>query len=316
MNAKRFFAQFGRGCSMGLGMVPGVSAGTLAVIVGIYDELIDALSSLRKEFKRSFVRLLPIVLGILIASALVLLGVHFFYSKAEFIICCVFAGFVLGTIPLIANKVGFKNETGKKIIGIVIGFIVAAGIGALSVISKLYWGLDFSAAFIEGRWWTYLACLVAGFIAAAACIVPGISGAMILFIFGLYNPCVGIYAGADSMFHNHDRILSGLGLTAAILVGGLLGIILTAKGMRRLMEKRREITFSVVFGFVLGSIVSIFCNQSLLNDANEWAYSRTPTWAYIVGSILFVGVAVGFYFVSRYATKSKEKAEEQSASVN
>ena len=296
---------------MGLGMVPGVSAGTLAVIVGIYDELIDAISSLRKEFKRSFLRLLPIVLGLVIASALVLLGVHFFYSKAEFIISCVFAGFVLGTIPIIANKVGFHSEIGKKVLGIIIGFIVAAGIGVLSVISKLYWGLDLSAAFIAGRWWTYLACLAAGFIAAAACIVPGISGAMILFIFGLYNPCVGIYAGPDSMFHNHDRILSGLGLTAAIFVGALLGIVLTAKGMRKLLANKREMTFAVVFGFVLGSIVAIFCNQALLNDANEWAYSRTPTWGYIVGAILFVGIAVGFYFISRYAGKSKEETQEE-----
>ena len=99
-------------------------------------------------------------------------------------------------------------------------------------------------------------------------------------------------------------------------VGALLGIILTAKGMRRLLANKREATFSVVLGFVLGSIVAIFCNQALLNDANEWAYSRTPTWGYIVGAVLFVGVAVGFYFLSRYAGKSKEKPQEEDSSAH
>lgn len=284
---------------MGLGMVPGVSAGTMAVIVGIYDEMIDALSSLRKNFKQSFITLLPIILGLVISSVVILIGVHLGYSYAEFVISCVFAGFVLGTTPLIAKEVQLKDKKAKKILGICIGFIIAAGIGVLSVLSKLYWNIDFAQAFIDGRWWTYLACVLAGFIAMAACIIPGISGAMILFIFGLYNPCVAIFVGEESILHNHGRLWSGLGLTACLAIGAILGLIVAAKGMKTALQKRRDVTFSVVFGFVLGSIVSIFCNQSLLDENNVWAYSRTPLWGYIVGPILFVALAIGFYLLVR-----------------
>lgn len=68
MNVKEFFKKFGIGAVIGAAMIiPGVSGGTIAVLLNIYDKLIGAISDLKKDFKNSFLFLLPIILGALVA---------------------------------------------------------------------------------------------------------------------------------------------------------------------------------------------------------------------------------------------------------
>ncbi len=312
MSVKKFFLQFSRGAAMGFGMaIPGVSAGTIAVIVGVYDDLINSISNLRKEFKKSFINLLPIALGLVISAILLFIGINYCYDKAEYVISCIFAGFVIGTTPIVAREAKLKEVSAKKIILIIAGFIIAAAIGIGSCLAKLYGSLDFGAYFIQGVWWAYPLCLAAGFIAMAACVVPGISGSMCLFMLGLYNPLLEIFIGNDSIFHNHDRIWSGLGLFACAAVGCLIGLIFAAKVMKKAMAKTRDGTFSIVFGFVLGSIVCLFVNQSVINDEGVWAYARTPLWGWIVGSILLVGVTLASYFlIARKSAQKDNKVNE------
>jgi putative membrane protein len=108
MKMNEWFKKFLKSCSMGLGMIPGVSAGTMAVLVGIYDELIDAIASLRKNFKASIKTLFPILLGLVLSSVLILLAVQYGYGYAPFVITCVFAGLILGSLPLVTKEL--KNE--------------------------------------------------------------------------------------------------------------------------------------------------------------------------------------------------------------
>lgn len=283
---------------MGFGMaVPGVSAGTIAIIVGLYDEMIEAFANIGKHFKQSVKTLFPILLGLVIASLLLFVGIHFGYSKAEYVISCIFAGFVIGTTPIIARKVDLKHLSFKTAALIIVGFIIAAGIGVGSALAKLFGDFSISVAFINGTWWTYPLCVVAGFIAMAACVIPGISGSMCLFMFGLYNPILEIIIGENSILHNHDRILSGLALLVCLAIGAVSGLLLASKGMKRAVEKHKDATFALVLGFVLGSIVCLFCNQALLDEADVWAYARTPLWGWILGSILLIGVTVASYFL-------------------
>ncbi len=297
---------------MGLGMaIPGVSAGTIAVIVGVYDELIGAIANIRKEFKKSFITLLPIALGLVISAILLLIGIHYCYEKAEYVISCIFAGLVIGTTPIVVKEAKLHEISAKKTILIIVGFIIAAAIGVGSCLAKLYWKLDFGAYFIEGVWWAYPVCLSAGFLAMTACVIPGISGSMCLFMLGLYNPLIAIVVGSDSIFRNHDRTLSGIGLLVCAIVGALAGLIFASKVMKRALAKTRDGTFSIVLGFVLGSIVCLFANQSLINDEGVWAYERTPLWGWIVGSVLLAVVTIASYFLIARKQMKKNDKEKQ-----
>ena len=75
MKAKDWFSDFGRGATLGTGILPGVSVGTVGFIVNVYNKLIDSIDGLRhrKTFRQSFLALLPIALGCIAAVVLLLL---------------------------------------------------------------------------------------------------------------------------------------------------------------------------------------------------------------------------------------------------
>lgn len=313
MKAKQVCCEIARGSALGLGMIPGVSAGTMAIIVGIYDKLVDSIANLRKDFKNSWHVLWPLLIGIVVSSILVLIGVNYAYKYVPFIIACLFAGLVLGSFPVVSKEYKGQKWKASSYLLLIGGFILAAGIGVLSALSKIYWNFDFESAFIAGTWWTYLACLFVGFVAAIACVIPGISGSMILFIFGLYQPCIHIYIGETSLFHDHSRIGSGLLLTLCVFVGAVLGLVVAAKGMKKLLETHRFPTFVAVGGFIIGSVVSIFVNSDMVRDVNGkniWIYdlSITPVWAYVVGAVLFVGAIVLFYYISKKTVNHEKES--------
>lgn len=309
MNKKNWWVDFVKGTSLGLGMVPGVSAGTMALVVGIYDKLVGSVSRLRKHFKESVLVLLPIVLGAVLSCIIFFVGVKYGYDYAPFAITCLFAGLIIGTLPLITKEIKNQKTTAKSLSLIIIGFVIAAGIGVLSVVSKLYWGFNLEDGFVKGEWWVYLACFAAGFVATMACVIPGISGAMILFIFGLYTPVANIFMGNNSMFHNHARIGSGIGLTIALLIGAIAGAIITSKLMNSLLEKNRVPTFDVVLGFILGSIIAMFLNQNMITDGGAWIYATTKILEYVIGGILLIASAIGFFFISKITLKKQELAK-------
>ena len=312
MKVKDWFSDCARGAAMGLGMVPGVSAGTMGIIVNIYDKLITSVSNLKKDFIKSFLALLPIAIGVVGASLLVLAIVHKTFNLAPIPIISAFAGIIIGSMPIITKEIKGQKISAKPILLMIAGFIVAAGIGLLSVVSKVYWNFDLEAYFIAGVWWVYLVTLAAGFIAAAACIIPGISGAMILFIFGLYNPILDMFSlsNPNSMFNNHSRIPSVIGLTLCLLLGIFFGVICASKSMKTLLDQHKVSTFNVVTGFVVGSLVSMFCNQELVfrpeGSSNfAWYYSLeyTSPLMYILSVILFVVLILSFYFISKRALR-------------
>jgi putative membrane protein len=318
MKAKQFFSDFLKGASMGLGMIPGVSAGTMAVLVGIYDRLIDAIAGVRKHFKESVRSVWVLLLGAVISSVIFVLGVYFGYDYAPFAITCLFAGVILGSCPIVTKELKGEKMNAKGILLIGAGLVVAAGIGVLSVCGKLYWNVDLNDDFMKGTWWVYLLVLLVGFVAAIACVIPGISGAMILYIFGLYAPTVAIYISKKdssgnilipSMFQDHSRIASGIGLTLCLLVGALAGLVLVSKAMKKLLAERRVPTFEVVLGFILGSIVSMFVNQNVIKDDNTWVYQHTSVTEYIIGVVLFVLATVGFFFLTTHSAKNTDSSK-------
>jgi putative membrane protein len=289
MKAKEWFKDFGKGAVLGTGILPGVSVGTVGIIVGIYDKLLSAINDLRHHFGKAFLRLLPIALGCIIAAVILLIGQKFLYDSMQFEITALFAGFILGGLPVILFELRERKFSLADIARVAAGFVVAAGIGIMSVVADKYFGIDLLSAFLDpnANWWVYPVTFVVGFVAAVACILPGISGSMVLFIFGLYNPVVDLFIGNQSMFANHDRIGTGLLLTFILLVGVIAGLFTISKLMVGLMKKHHRGTFTVVMGFVLGSIIAMFVNNQIWNS-----YSKFQWWDYLIGAVLFLAAVI------------------------
>ncbi len=303
MKIKDCFADFARGATLGLGILPGVSVGTVGIIVHVYDKLIDSIDGLRHKFWQSFKTLLPLAIGCIISAILLLL----FWQKVArpyipFITISVLAGAVLGSVPMIYSQIS-SHINWALILRVVGGFIIAAAIGIVSFLSaKFNWNIwNFQEAFLNPfqSWWIFIIVFIVGFVAAVACLIPGISGSMVLFIFGLYNPVIGIFISQrdnegnviyPSIFQDQSRLGSGILLIIVLLVGILLGFFAISKAMKVLLEKYKSHTFEVVLGFILGSIVSMFVN----NDMYEVYFdpSTSQWWQFMVGGILLITITI------------------------
>ncbi len=311
MTAKDWFMDFARGTALGVGMLPGASAGTIGIIVNVYDKLIGGLSGLRKQFWKSVVTLIPIMLGWVIATVVLVYAEKKLWDYIPFIIVSLCAGITIGGLPVVTDGIGKPKVGGKEISLIAVGIIVGAGIGVLSVLAYIFNWFSFEAAYLNPNqnWWIYIVTVLVGAVAAAACIIPGVSGAMILFIFGLYNPVLEIYIGESSIIHNHDRLGSGLLLTLCLVVGIVVGLVSIAGLLKKALDQHKRSTYSLIFGFILGSVVSMFVNNQI------WPTYSNPNnnqpWQFIVGGVvLLIAAAIMFLLVKKRKKDTQEDTEK------
>ncbi|MGI5085752.1 DUF368 domain-containing protein [Treponema putidum] len=223
-------------------VIPGISGGTIAVIFGVYSDLIGAASLDVKIIKNNFKIYLCLFggvgLGVLLFARLFKLVYERFPVQTSFF----FAGLIIGSIFIIFEFV--KEQEQKKPIKIVLKIIWFL-IG-LSIMLALYFfkGAEGSSnAVIKTLSLTnFIFLFIAGFAGAAAMVIPGISGSFILLIMGAY------YTVLKAITDFNIPLLIPVGL------GILAGIILSARLIGFLMEKFPKITYAFILGLVSGSI--------------------------------------------------------------
>ncbi len=311
MNAKLWFGDFARGAALGGGLLPGVSVGTLGFIVHIYEKLIGAINDLRHHFKQAFLTLLPIALGAIISAIAVLIFVHYFFDKAGFVIVAACAGLTLGGLPVILKEFKGRKLSTPNYLRIAFGFLAVVSIGVLSAMAEEFKWFSMEAAFLNpnANAWVYPVVFLVGFVAAVACLIPGVSGSMVLFIAGVYNPFLNLFISTPehaSMFHDHARLGPGLILTGLCLLGVIVGLLAISKLMGTVLEKHRGGTFDCVLGFVLGSVVAMFINNQI------WPFYKSDMgsnwWQFPVGAVLFVALFALLYIFAKKANQQEQNA--------
>ena len=219
-------------------LVPGVSGGSMAMILGIYDKLISSVSSFMKHKKESFFFLLlfgaSAVSGILLFADPLLR----FINSYPFPTLYFFIGAVAGSVPMICRQAKITSFSFK------IPLYVLLGAGVVLALSFI--PVRTSSVQNEAGLLSFLMLVLAGFIAAVALILPGISVSYLLLLLGLYDETM--------------RAISGFYLPFLIpLVIGLgVGVIATTKLLERAMTKKPQPTYLMILGFILGSIINIF----------------------------------------------------------
>lgn len=298
---KNFLVDTLKGLPLGVSAaVPGVSAGTIAIIERCYDRIISSIADIKEDFKHNFLSLLPFLLGYLIGGALALLAIKKGYEFAPFCLTGLFGGFIIGSLPSIAVELHKGNSIKEKLwhIGAMLFcFALASLLGILSALYKL----DLTAAMTNHDWWIYPYVFLAGALGAGACLVPGVSGSMCLMVMGLYIPLLGKLIGSDSFFMTGD-VLNGVIITLVLLLGAIAGLVVASKGMKYLLAKHRTTTFFAIFGLILGSLVSMFMNSSIYP---VYLDSSHPTWDYIVGGCLLLGGALLTYLLYKFSNKKQ-----------
>ena len=302
------------GIGIGVGSaIPGVSGGTIAVILHVYESFIWSISHLFKEFKKAIVILLPIVLGIVIGLVPTIILMDKALEGFIFGVVCVFAGFIVGSLPKITAEVKGKPIKPSYIIILVVAFLITIGLGIGSVVAKS----DVSVHFANPEVWFYIILIPVGLIASIALVVPGISGGMMLILVGFYKPLINSTVDTAKACLAGDW--SNFGIQMAILgcfgIGVIIGFFLVSKLMNFLLNKFHDAAFYGILGFVLGSIIALFINYEIWEYYTLWAEGGQGFLKKEIeiplGITLFLICMVLSYLLVRYENKHSAISEQE-----
>lgn len=282
--------------------VPGVSGGTIAVLMGFFDDFIGAFNDIIYNKGKRLKGLFYVgILGIgwatgMIASMLVLdkLLVTNIYDVSS-----VFFGFVLCSIPfMIWDERECLKGKYYNIIFTVIGFALISALTYFS--TKLEATRDLASFTLP----LGIMLFFVGALSIIAMILPGISGSTIFLVFGVYQPITEAFASVLSLDFSPFVSLCFLGLGAA--TGGIVGV----KGIKICLDKFRSQTVHLVIGMLIGSLYSIMMGPVTLDMQNkiEWMSPARFNWWCLVGGALLIGVLEAFKFVK--AKKEDETVSE------
>lgn len=226
-------------------IIPGVSAGTLAVLMNIYDKLIYSISSIRKEFRKSVSFLLPILIGAALGIVILSFPINYAFKYFPLPTILFFGGLMVGTCPKLVKQGVDKGFNKKTDIACLI-------LPAIFVVAICFIPSRSSADLSEKMlWYEYIELFLVGACAAGALIIPGISGSMLLLAFGYYDVILGTFSLIVS------NPLHSLLVLAVFIVGVLIGFFLLAKFIKMLFNKFERATYWVIIGFVAGSLPAL-----------------------------------------------------------
>ncbi|BFL68320.1 MULTISPECIES: DUF368 domain-containing protein [Staphylococcus] len=239
------FKGFGMGTS---DLIPGVSGGTIALLLGIYDGFISSISGLfSKRFWPSFKFLLPIIIGMGLAIAILSNLFNYLLSYHEIPTMFFFTGLIIGIIPYLLKISNFKRtfET-KHYLMIVLGIFI------LVIITLLNNGDKHSGETLTLSFGLIIKYFIAGIFASSAMLLPGISGSFMLLVFGVYGTVM--FSISELMKLN----FAALPILIIVGLGILTGFMLSSRIIQYFLHHHTTMTFALIIGLVIGSIYAVF----------------------------------------------------------
>lgn len=311
---KEWFTRHGRTVACGILMggadiIPGVSGGTVALIVGIYERLIGAISNIDRSFLRlvsnrqwwaaarhvDLAFLLSLATGILCGLVIMTTLMHFLLSTAA--TSALTMALFFGLIAASAYVVGRMVEVGSGVERARVWLLGVVGAGAA------WWIAGLAAGRVEEPHLGFIFC--SAMVAICAMILPGISGAMILLILGVYLHLTEI---PGNLLRGRE-VVNSLVTLVVFGAGCAVGLLAFSKFLRWLLRRHHAATLAVLCGFMVGSLRKLWpFREDLTPDVLEVKRKVfRPIWPaqfdqLTVGIILvaLAGVAL-VLLVQRYA---------------
>jgi putative membrane protein len=272
-------------------IIPGLSGGTVAMYLGVYEKLVHAIGKIFKEFRQSLAFLVPLFLGIAISVIGLAALIGLLLSWNSWLVLMLFIGLLLGGLPHLVREMGAKPFLPSMIIAALLSFIAVVG---LVIGAHLYQGNQtvFPIGFGSFVW-----IFLLGMISSMRMSVPGISGSALLMTLGVYTAIVTNVIGNVFDF-------SVIGYNLFVLVpfalGIAVGIISFSNLIERIMKRHPRQFYAAVIGFITASVIAIFLEiRDPLTGASYsdqlpiyhhfWDYVRTHPLVIALGVVLLIG---------------------------
>ncbi|MCI7767895.1 MAG: DUF368 domain-containing protein [Oscillospiraceae bacterium] len=221
--------------------IPGVSGGTIAFILKIYDKLLDAIDLNLKKLKKNLPFLIPLGIGIVIGILLASKVLGYLFENHNVPTQFFFLGVIIGSLPAIVKEC--RSEGKLKLFHLIPFLIAAAGIILFNSLK------EGSAAFGTNP----VSLIVMMIFSAAAMIMPGLSGALVLKILGGYETAINAVNELDFL------------ILAYYVVGAAIGLLAAAKIISILLKKCKTGTYCAIIGLIVGSLPAIYPKEFALN---------------------------------------------------
>ncbi len=224
-----------QGFIVGVGAIlPGVSGGTLCYAFGIYDPILEVLSSPIKAIKKHWFMLIFVFVG----GGLGFIGfagvTNWLLSLNEAVVLCVFVGLIAGTLPDIWRDAGKKGRGKGDLIGLVVSFVA---ISAVFYLFKSVWQLTIAPN--TAGW------LICGILWGLSFIVPGFSSSTLLLFFGIYEKMSEGISTLD------------FGVLIPLGVAMVATLLLFSRLMKLVFDRFHSIASHCVLGFVVATTLMI-----------------------------------------------------------
>jgi putative membrane protein len=268
-------------------IIPGVSGGTMAVSLGIYSKLLDSISHLFKQCKKSIITLLPIVIGVALGIGLFSYTIEYLLAYQPFATCMAFIGLILGGVPIILVNLKADTKPEKKN-ALTTNIIVFLLFLALAIILPMLGGSKDSGVVLQSDFFSIIKLFLIGVIASSTMVIPGVSGSLVLMIlgyyFGILNAVTNFIDALKSF--DIDAIFNLMMILIPFGIGVVLGIFAIAKLIEWLLQKYYATTYSAILGLIIASPFAIIYKVGFgnINPLN-----------FLTGIILFIIGAVITY---------------------
>ncbi len=238
-------------------IIPGVSGGTMAVSMGIYDKMIHAATHLFSEFKKSMKVLIPIVIGAGVGIVALARIIEMMFERIPFQTNLLFIGLIIGGLPAITRKVKGKSIRLGHLLAFLLFFALVAGMAVLGEQEGAAADLSFGLLNV-------IKLFGVGVLASATMVIPGVSGSMMLMLIGYYNPILSqINSFIDDLLDfNLEGILNGCLVLAPFGIGVVIGIFAIAKMIEIIFEKFPQHAYWAIIGLIVASPVAILLMNS------------------------------------------------------
>ena len=262
-----------KGMIIALGFIlPGVSGGVLAAILGIYERMIRFLAHIKENFIENVLYFTPVAIGMVLGIAAFSYPVNLLLDNYKVIVLWGFAGAIIGTIPsLIKESVKESDRDRADTVTFWLSFILS-GI--------FLYSLNGMVGTLPAN---FLSFVLAGVLIALGILIPGLSPSNLLLILGLYTPMLTGFKRLDLF-----------GTFLPIGIGGALALILFSKAMDYILKHYHSRVYHFLIGIVLSSTLLIVLPQS--GNSESISYAGVSIFTLVLAAFFFgLGIWLGIW---------------------
>jgi hypothetical protein len=262
-----------KGMIIALGFIlPGVSGGVLAAILGIYERMIRFLAHIKENFVENVLYFTPVAIGMVLGIAAFSYPVNLLLDNYKVIVLWGFAGAIIGTIPsLIKESVKESDRDRADTVTFWLSFTLS-GI--------FLYSLNGMVGTLPAN---FLSFVLAGALIALGILIPGLSPSNLLLILGLYTPMLTGFKRLDLF-----------GTFLPIGIGGALALILFSKAMDYILKHYHSRVYHFIIGIVLSSTLLIVLPQS--GNSESISYASVSIFTLVLAAFFFgLGIWLGIW---------------------